>query len=72
MFNKYFKCGEYLNLYFLIHSDYSALPAEGILINCIGILLVAFAGLVMYLVTETRYKRQPLPEDEMLLTSGLE
>jgi cytochrome b-561 len=48
------------------------LPSEGILVNCIGILMVAFAGLVTYLVTETRYKRKPLPEDEMLLTSGLE
>jgi len=42
------------------------------MMNFIGVLLVVFAGLVIYLVTEPRFKRQPLPEDEMLLTSGLE
>ncbi|XP_033607634.1 cytochrome b561 isoform X2 [Cryptotermes secundus] len=55
-----------------LNTNYAKLPAEGILINFIGVLLVAFAGLVMYLVTEPRFKRQPLPEDEMLLTSGRE
>lgn len=72
LFNKHFKCDEYVNMYILIHRNYAKLPAEGILINCIGVLLVAFAGLVMYLVTEPRFKRQPLPEDEILLTSGRE
>ncbi|PSN36011.1 putative cytochrome b561 [Blattella germanica] len=52
--------------------DYAQFPAEGILVNFIGVFLVAFAGLVIYLTTEPRFKRQPLPEDEMLLTSGLE
>jgi len=52
--------------------DYGELTAEGVMMNFIGVLLVVFAGLVIYLVTEPRFKRQPLPEDEMLLTSGLE
>lgn len=52
--------------------NYSDLPAEGVIVNFIGLLLVIFAGCVVFLVTEPRFKRQPLPEDEMLLTSGLE
>ncbi|KAJ9593041.1 hypothetical protein L9F63_027716, partial [Diploptera punctata] len=52
--------------------DYSHLPGEGVLVNLIGVFLVLFAGLVIYVATESRFKRQPLPEDEMLLTSGLE
>lgn len=55
-----------------IGSNYSNLPGEGVLVNAIGVSLVLFAGLVIYVVTESRFKRQPLPEDEMLLTSGLE
>jgi hypothetical protein len=72
LFDKRFKFHECLKLCLFIHSDYSKLPPEGIVVNCIGVLVVAFAGLVMYLVTEPRFKRQPLPEDELLLTSGLE
>ena len=66
-------CDLCLKLYFFfIHSDYGELPSEGVMMNFIGVLLVVFAGLVIYLVTEPHFKRQPLPEDEMLLTSGLE
>jgi len=70
----HYKCDLCLKLYyfFFTHRGYSELPTEGIMINFIGVLLVVFAGLVIYLVTEPRFKRQPLPEDEMLLTSGLE
>lgn len=46
------------------------LPNEGLLINCIGLLLVVFGSLVVYLVSEKGYKRQALPEDAMLLTGS--
>ncbi|XP_063218859.1 plasma membrane ascorbate-dependent reductase CYBRD1 [Bacillus rossius redtenbacheri] len=52
--------------------NYQDLPAEGIFINCIGVVMVGFATLVMYIVTEQRFKRLPRPEDEILLTGGSE
>ncbi|XP_055608002.1 transmembrane ascorbate-dependent reductase CYB561 isoform X2 [Uranotaenia lowii] len=47
---------------------YSSLPAQGVLVNMIGMLMIVYGGLVVFLVTETNYKRKPLPEDVMLLT----
>lgn len=38
------------------------------LINTIGILMVLFAGIVLYLATNKQFRRQPLPEDAILLT----
>lgn len=49
---------------------YSRFDPEGVLINCIGVFIVIFTSLVVYLVAESKYKRQPIPEDEMLLTSN--
>lgn len=49
-------------------SNYSNLPASGVLVNMIGMLLIVYGGLVVFLVTEIGYKRKPLPEDVMLLT----
>lgn len=43
---------------------YSHLSPEGILINCLGVILVVFTGLVVYLVTKPEYKRQPAPEED--------
>lgn len=42
-------------------------PAEGLLINFIGVLLVIFGAFVVYIVTKEEYKRQPRPEDNSLL-----
>ncbi|XP_012530243.1 cytochrome b561 isoform X2 [Monomorium pharaonis] len=47
--------------------DYSAFVSEGILINFMGLLFVAFGALSVYLVTQERYRRLPRPEDEVLL-----
>lgn len=48
--------------------NYSELPSLGVLVNMIGLLLIVYGGLVVFLVTEPMYKRKPLPEDVMLLT----
>ncbi|XP_059159390.1 transmembrane ascorbate-dependent reductase CYB561-like isoform X2 [Physella acuta] len=50
-----------------IHKEdiqYSSLSSEAILINCLGIILLMFTGLVVYLVTKPEYKRQPAPEED--------
>jgi cytochrome b-561 len=50
--------------------DYKDMPSGGLLVNCIGILMVVFGSFVAFLVTEPSYKREPLPEDAMLLSSA--
>ncbi|XP_012942274.1 cytochrome b561 [Aplysia californica] len=45
-------------------TNYSGLPPEGILVNSLGIILLVFTGLVVYLVTRPEYKRQPSPEED--------
>lgn len=52
--------------------NYSDFPSEGVLINFIGVLLVSFGALVLYLVTDATYKRVALPEDEISLTGQME
>ncbi|XP_066996757.1 transmembrane ascorbate-dependent reductase CYB561 [Anabrus simplex] len=52
--------------------DYKDLPPEGLLVNFIGVILMVFGSLVVYLVTEPQFKRHPRPEDEILLTGNLE
>ncbi|KYN32172.1 Cytochrome b561 [Trachymyrmex septentrionalis] len=53
---------------FLALPEYSAFVSEGILINFIGLLLVLFGGLSVYLVTQERYRRLSRSEDEVLLS----
>lgn len=36
--------------------------------NIIGLLFISFGGLSVYLATQSRYKRLPMPEDEVLLS----
>lgn len=48
----------------------SELPHEAILVNTIGALIILFAALIGFLVSTAEYKRQPLPEDELLLTGN--
>lgn len=50
------------------NAEYPNLPNEAMLINTIGILIVLFAGIVIYLATNRNFRRQPLPEDAILLT----
>lgn len=52
--------------------EYSGLPSQAMLVNCIGLLIATYGCMVVYLVTEPSYKREPLPEDTMLLTGNAE
>lgn len=45
-----------------------ALSQEGLIVNMLGVLITVFAILVIYLASRRNYKRQPLPEDAILLT----
>nr|XP_045600371.1 transmembrane ascorbate-dependent reductase CYB561-like isoform X1 [Procambarus clarkii]XP_045600372.1 transmembrane ascorbate-dependent reductase CYB561-like isoform X1 [Procambarus clarkii]XP_045600373.1 transmembrane ascorbate-dependent reductase CYB561-like isoform X1 [Procambarus clarkii]XP_045600376.1 transmembrane ascorbate-dependent reductase CYB561-like isoform X1 [Procambarus clarkii]XP_045600377.1 transmembrane ascorbate-dependent reductase CYB561-like isoform X1 [Procambarus clar len=47
--------------------DYSSLSSEGILINVTGLVLIIFGGLVVYLISQPKFRRQTT-EDEVLLT----
>ncbi|XP_012275339.1 cytochrome b reductase 1 isoform X2 [Orussus abietinus] len=51
-------------------SNYSDFPPEGILVNVIGVVLIVFGGLTVYLSSQHRYKRLPRPEDDILLTGA--
>lgn len=49
-----------LLFYCMFHSPYSALPEEGIIINSIGISLVALAIVVVYTVTREKFRVNPM------------
>ncbi|KAL2728860.1 cytochrome b reductase 1-like isoform X1 [Vespula squamosa] len=49
--------------------DYDNFVSEGILVNTIGIFLIIFGALAVYLVSQEQYKRQSRPEDSVLLTN---
>jgi len=50
--------------------EYSDMPNQGLIVNSIGLLVTVYGTLVVYMVTEKSYKREPLPEDTMLLTGS--
>jgi cytochrome b-561 len=58
--------------FFSMANDYQNLPSHALLVNTVGLLTALFGSLVIYLVTEPSYKREPLPEDSMLLTGDHE
>ncbi|KAM5136042.1 transmembrane ascorbate-dependent reductase CYB561 isoform 1-T3 [Mantella aurantiaca] len=51
---------------FSIQNEYSQLPAEGVLINVLGLLLVAFGMVIVYILTREEWRRPPLPEEQAL------
>ncbi|XP_014489217.1 PREDICTED: cytochrome b reductase 1 isoform X2 [Dinoponera quadriceps] len=53
---------------FSLKDEYSKFDKEGVLINVIGMLFVLFGGLSVYLITQARYRRLSMPEDEILLS----
>ena len=52
-------------------SSYAPLTSEGILVNCTGIAIASLSLLIFYIATRWQFKRQPLPEDELLLADQL-
>ncbi|XP_012154017.1 transmembrane ascorbate-dependent reductase CYB561 isoform X2 [Megachile rotundata] len=55
---------------FALQDKYSMLVNEAVLINVIGLFLVLFGGVSIYLVSQQRYKRFPRPEDESLVSGS--
>ena len=57
-------------IYFLnfFRSKYQERDPSGVVANWIGLLIVVFCTLVVYLIANPRFKRLTRPEDEMLLT----
>ncbi|XP_066599780.1 transmembrane ascorbate-dependent reductase CYB561-like isoform X2 [Prorops nasuta] len=53
---------------FQLKEKYAQFVGEGVMINIIGIFIIVFGGLTMYLVSQNQYKRLPRPEDDVLLT----
>ncbi|KAG9474398.1 hypothetical protein GDO78_004610 [Eleutherodactylus coqui] len=51
---------------FAIPDQYSKLPAEGILANSLGVVLVAFGLVIGYILTRDEWRRPPLPEEQAL------
>ncbi|XP_071450787.1 transmembrane ascorbate-dependent reductase CYB561 isoform X2 [Hetaerina americana] len=52
-------------------ANYKDLPTEGLLVNFIGIAILLYTALIMFLVTTPRFKRFSIPEDELLLREGI-
>ncbi|XP_076328020.1 transmembrane ascorbate-dependent reductase CYB561-like isoform X2 [Tachypleus tridentatus] len=50
-------------LVFSLKSSYKDLPGTAVLGNILGVVLVCFGILIVYLVTTPQFKRQPLPEE---------
>ncbi|XP_068120228.1 transmembrane ascorbate-dependent reductase CYB561 [Hyperolius riggenbachi] len=53
-------------LLFAIPEQYPHLPAEGVLINVLGLLLVAFGMVIGYILTREEWRRPLLPEERAL------
>lgn len=51
---------------FSIPDTYSKMAAEGVLINALGLLLVAFGMVIAYILTREEWRRPPLPEEQAL------
>jgi len=51
-----------------LQGAYSERDPSGVVANWIGLLIVVFCALVVYLVANPRFKRLTRPEDELLLT----
>ncbi|KAJ4922712.1 hypothetical protein JOQ06_003990 [Pogonophryne albipinna] len=53
-------------LLFSIMPTYSTFPAEGVLANVLGLVLVLFGVVLCYLITREEFRRPPNPEEESL------
>lgn len=50
--------------------DFALLPSLAQLYNLLGVSVAIFAGLVIFLVTDKRFKRMSLPEEDAMLLTG--
>lgn len=49
-----------------LNKTYPSLPAEGVIANLLGASLAVLGVLVVYLVASPQFRRQPLPEEDVL------
>ena len=56
-----------MKIVFHRHGEYGKRDPEGVMANWIGILIILFGTLVVYLATNIKYKRLERPEDSLLL-----
>lgn len=50
--------------------DFAELPGIAQVYNLLGVSVAIFAGLVIFLVTDARFKRMSLPEENAMLLTG--
>lgn len=53
-------------------TDYAILPPEGVLTNVIGVVVLCYGVLSLYLVNDATYKRNSLPEENITLADNEE
>lgn len=61
-----------MTFYYYRDKTYALLPPEGVLINVIGVLVLCYGILSLYLVNDVSYKRVSLPEENMTLADNEE
>jgi len=61
-----------INLLLNREQEYKNYPKEGMFVNFLGLLFIFYGGLVVFMVTKPEFKREPKPEDGVLLTGALE
>lgn len=54
--------------FFVLKSNYATSP-EGVLINSLGLVLISFVMLIIYIASRSEYKRYPLPEERHIQLS---
>ncbi|KFO72239.1 Cytochrome b reductase 1, partial [Cuculus canorus] len=57
-------------LFSLSNPDYSALPPEATFVNCLGILLVIFGALILWMASRSQWKRPPEDNAKILQSIG--
>ncbi|KAF3847064.1 hypothetical protein F7725_004142 [Dissostichus mawsoni] len=56
----------FCGLALVVMPSYSTFPAEGVLANVLGLVLVLFGVVLCYLITREEFRRPPNPEEESL------
>ncbi|CAH1738057.1 transmembrane ascorbate-dependent reductase CYB561-like isoform X2 [Aphis gossypii] len=48
---------------FAVNQQHGHLPTEGLFLNCVGIVLIFYGALVVYILVKPKYKRSSKPDD---------